>query len=164
MTPLVRGCTKTYCLPYPILHLTPCKPLTAWLLHVRRSSQVRACGGSGRPPSCGLAQGRAIRNPDVPCHQAACVCELQTNIQHWSVVLTASVQEYTHKYEHVVAVVDPPRAGLHKDVLFAILTCPAIKRLVYVSCNQDSLVQNAKILCGRYRPDLNAPKGTWQSR
>jgi tRNA/tmRNA/rRNA uracil-C5-methylase (TrmA/RlmC/RlmD family) len=56
-------------------------------------------------------------------------------------------------------VVDPPRAGLHKDVLFALLTCPAIKRLVFVSCNPETLVLNAKMLCGRYRPDLNAPKG-----
>jgi tRNA (uracil-5-)-methyltransferase len=69
------------------------------------------------------------------------------------------LQEHAPKYKHVVAVVDPPRVGLHKDVLFALLTCSAIKRLVYVSCNQDSLVLNSKILCGRYRPDLNAPKG-----
>jgi hypothetical protein len=59
----------------------------------------------------------------------------------------------------VVAVVDPPRAGLHKDVLLALLACPAIKRLVFVSCNPDSLVLNSKLLCGRYRPDINAPKG-----
>lgn len=69
------------------------------------------------------------------------------------------LQEYAPKYEHMVAVVDPPRAGLHKDVLIALLTCPALKRLVYVSCNPETLVQNAKILCGRWRPDLNAPKG-----
>lgn len=68
-------------------------------------------------------------------------------------------QEHTPKYANIVAVVDPPRAGLHKDVLFALLTCPALKRLVYVSCNPDTLVHNCKILCGRYRPDLNAPKG-----
>jgi hypothetical protein len=65
----------------------------------------------------------------------------------------------------VVAVVDPPRAGLHKDVLLALLACPAIKRLVFVSCNPDSLVLNSKLLCGRYRPDINAPKGEgWACR
>lgn len=68
-------------------------------------------------------------------------------------------QEYAPQYPHVVAVVDPPRAGLHKDVLLALLACPAIKRLVFVSCNPDSLVLNSKLLCGRYRPDINAPKG-----
>mgnify|MGYP001811122973 CR=1 FL=1 len=72
---------------------------------------------------------------------------------------TPQTQEYAPQYKNIVAVVDPPRAGLHKDVLFALLTCPAIKRLVFVSCNPESLVLNAKMLCGRYRPDLNAPKG-----
>lgn len=69
------------------------------------------------------------------------------------------MQKHAPKYQQVVAVVDPPRVGLHKDVLFALLTCPAIKRLVYVSCNQDSLVLNTRLLCGAYRLDLNAPKG-----
>ena len=35
----------------------------------------------------------------------------------------------------VVAIVDPPRPGLHKDCIKAILKCHALKKLVYVSCN-----------------------------
>ena len=33
------------------------------------------------------------------------------------------------------------------DVIRAIRKCAAIKQLIYVSCNQDSLVQNAAALC-----------------
>jgi hypothetical protein len=52
-----------------------------------------------------------------------------------------------------VAVVDPPRAGLHRSVLRALLACAALKRLVFVSCNPDTLVLNAGLLCAKYRPD-----------
>jgi len=37
--------------------------------------------------------------------------------------------------ESLVAVVDPPRAGLHKKVLQAIRKCEGIKRFIYVSCD-----------------------------
>ncbi|EFJ48436.1 hypothetical protein VOLCADRAFT_33590, partial [Volvox carteri f. nagariensis] len=47
----------------------------------------------------------------------------------------------------VVAVADPPRAGLHRTVLRALLGCERIRRLVFVSCNPDSLVQNVVALC-----------------
>ena len=35
----------------------------------------------------------------------------------------------------IVGIVDPPRSGLHRDVLRAIRTCKGLDRLVYVSCN-----------------------------
>lgn len=44
----------------------------------------------------------------------------------------------------VVCIVDPPRSGLHKKAAAAIRDCPACKRLVYVSCNSDSLVNDAQ--------------------
>lgn len=44
----------------------------------------------------------------------------------------------------VVAIVDPPRSGLHPDVIKALRTCKALKRIVYVSCNPaGSLVEDA---------------------
>lgn len=49
----------------------------------------------------------------------------------------------------VVAIVDPPRAGLHHQVLRALRGCPPVQRIVYVSCNPtNSLVQDAVTLCG----------------
>lgn len=69
------------------------------------------------------------------------------------------LQEHIPKYKHVVAVVDPPRAGLHRSVITALLNCAALKRLVYVSCNPNSLVVNGQLLCGAYRAEQPAGRG-----
>ncbi|KAL5718905.1 hypothetical protein ACHQM5_011759 [Ranunculus cassubicifolius] len=51
------------------------------------------------------------------------------------------------QYKNIVAIVDPPRAGLHPVVIKALRTHPRLRRLVYVSCNPESLVANAIELC-----------------
>ncbi|KAJ7947802.1 zinc finger CCCH domain-containing protein 24 [Quillaja saponaria] len=51
------------------------------------------------------------------------------------------------QFENVVAIVDPPRAGLHPTVIKALRTHPCLRRLVYISCNPESLVANAIELC-----------------
>ncbi|XP_042512558.1 zinc finger CCCH domain-containing protein 24-like [Macadamia integrifolia] len=50
-------------------------------------------------------------------------------------------------YKEVVAIVDPPRVGLHPVVIKALRTHPCLRRLVYISCNPESLVANAIELC-----------------
>eukprot|EP00939_MAST-03C_sp_MAST-3C-sp1_P001285 g1285.t1 len=48
----------------------------------------------------------------------------------------------------IVAIVDPPRAGLHMKVIRAIRKCSAIRRLVYVSCNPSgSFIDDATNFC-----------------
>jgi len=42
----------------------------------------------------------------------------------------------------VCAIVDPPRPGLHNTVLQALKSCTKLSRLVYVSCNPDTLVED----------------------
>lgn len=58
-----------------------------------------------------------------------------------------------------VAVVDPPRAGLHRAVLAALRATPGVRRLVYIACNPDSLAKDATALCapGGLRGDPFAP-------
>ncbi|WJX44181.1 hypothetical protein P8452_31191 [Trifolium repens] len=51
------------------------------------------------------------------------------------------------QFKNVVAIVDPPRAGLHPTVLKALRTHTLLRRLVYISCNPESLVANAIELC-----------------
>ncbi|XP_058199004.1 zinc finger CCCH domain-containing protein 24 [Rhododendron vialii] len=51
------------------------------------------------------------------------------------------------QFKNVVAIVDPPRAGLHPTVIKALRTHPRLRRLVYISCNPESLVANAIELC-----------------
>lgn len=49
---------------------------------------------------------------------------------------------------HCVAVVDPPRSGLHPKVVRALRECKAIDRLIYVSCNPTgTFVEDAIKLC-----------------
>ena len=48
-----------------------------------------------------------------------------------------------------VAVVDPPRAGLHPKVRSALRGCPAVSRVVYVSCNPDTLASDCVHLCAK---------------
>ncbi|XP_008791527.1 zinc finger CCCH domain-containing protein 24 [Phoenix dactylifera] len=51
------------------------------------------------------------------------------------------------QFKNVVAIVDPPRVGLHPIVIKSLRTHPRIRRLVYISCNPESLVANAIELC-----------------
>jgi len=58
----------------------------------------------------------------------------------------------------MVAIVDPPRSGLHRDVLASLRNCLPIKRLIYVSCNPTgSLVADLETLCGPRSKTLPGP-------
>ena len=64
-------------------------------------------------------------------------------------VLEKLLVEHGREGKRIVAVVDPPRSGLHRSCLQAIRNCELIQRLVYVSCNPTgSLVEDTKALCG----------------
>ncbi|EOY34334.1 Zinc finger family protein isoform 1 [Theobroma cacao] len=71
--------------------------------------------------------------------------ELQNELQESSTSKdeNSSVQQF----KNVVAIVDPPRMGLHPTVIKALRTHACLRRLVYISCNPESLVANAIELC-----------------
>jgi tRNA (uracil-5-)-methyltransferase len=57
-------------------------------------------------------------------------------------------QEVTkRRFKNIVAIVDPPRVGLHHVVLRTLRLHSKLKRVVYISCNPDSLLANAVELC-----------------
>ena len=59
------------------------------------------------------------------------------------VVLTKATSS-RREVEEIVAIVDPPRPGLHPSVLKALRQHTQISRLVYISCNPDSLAENVR--------------------
>jgi 23S rRNA (uracil1939-C5)-methyltransferase len=52
----------------------------------------------------------------------------------------------TEKRTFPVVVVDPPRAGLHKDVIKSLLNL-APQKIIYVSCNPTTLARDLEIFC-----------------
>ncbi|GFT89060.1 hypothetical protein NPIL_119041 [Nephila pilipes] len=57
----------------------------------------------------------------------------------------------------IIAVVDPPRAGLHQKVLKTIRATTNIKKLIYISCNHNAAFTNFVDLC---RTPSNNYKGS----
>ncbi|MGD8388856.1 MAG: 23S rRNA (uracil(1939)-C(5))-methyltransferase RlmD [Desulfobacteraceae bacterium] len=55
-----------------------------------------------------------------------------------------------------VLVIDPPRAGMHKDVLAGVLE-RACERVVYVSCNPATLARDLGVLSAAYRVEEIQP-------
>ena len=49
-----------------------------------------------------------------------------------------------------VIITDPPRAGMHEDVINAILFADP-KRIVYVSCNPATQARDLNLLDGNYK-------------
>ena len=61
---------------------------------------------------------------------------------------TTATSESASSITRVVAILDPPRGGVHMDVIKALRTCRLIKRIVYVSCNPTgSFVEDAVRFC-----------------
>jgi SAM-dependent methyltransferase len=56
---------------------------------------------------------------------------------------TLTAEEKTN----LVAIVDPPRAGLHSEVLKALRACLPLRRMLFVSCHAPAFVSNAIPLC-----------------
>ncbi|CAO3648323.1 unnamed protein product [Mucor hiemalis] len=58
--------------------------------------------------------------------------------------------------EEVIAVLDPPRNGVHASVIRAVREAPHINRVIYISCDSKQALPNFVSLC---RPTSNKFKG-----
>lgn len=58
--------------------------------------------------------------------------------------------------QQLVAILDPPRAGLHSKVILAVRRAESLRRLLYVSCNPRAAMSNFVDLC---RAPSNRVKG-----
>ncbi|XP_039249548.2 tRNA (uracil-5-)-methyltransferase homolog A-like [Styela clava] len=72
-------------------------------------------------------------------------------------LLPQLVKKYSINHENeIVAIVDPPRPGLHTKVIQCLRKCPIIQKIIYVSCNANSASNNFIDLC---RPASNRMPG-----
>ena len=53
-------------------------------------------------------------------------------------------------------IIDPPRAGMHKDVLTGTMAL-APRRIIYVSCNPTTLARDLEMMAEHYRLDEIQP-------
>ena len=52
------------------------------------------------------------------------------------------------EFSSIVGIVDPPRSGLHRDVIKGLRKCRKLQNLIYVSCNPSgTLLEDAVALC-----------------
>ncbi|XP_053990249.1 uncharacterized RNA methyltransferase TTE1797-like [Hylaeus volcanicus] len=51
------------------------------------------------------------------------------------------------KDDTITALVDPPRQGLHSNVISTLLQCEQIQSIIYISCNPESFLHDARKLC-----------------
>ena len=80
-------------------------------------------------------------------HCSAVAAAKKAVADHEAAAAAAEAAGTTYEYDDVVAIVDPPRAGLHKTVLYALRKETRLRRLVYVSCNPESMAANCAELC-----------------
>lgn len=71
--------------------------------------------------------------------------------EHTSVPSSDKVQEFETPQEalstpqeplDVIAILDPPRAGVHADVIKTIRNCELINKVIYISCDADAAFTN----------------------
>lgn len=57
-----------------------------------------------------------------------------------------AIKPYQGLNYKIVAVVDPPRSGLHSSVVTSLRNCDLIKHLIYVACSPVSVIDNLNYL------------------
>ncbi|KAI9248559.1 S-adenosyl-L-methionine-dependent methyltransferase [Phascolomyces articulosus] len=79
------------------------------------------------------------------------------NVQYHASKVEEKIDVVTNeKNEEVVAVLDPPRNGVHSTVIRAVRESPQIRKVIFISCDAYQAMQNFISLC---RPTSNRFKG-----
>ncbi|CAM0908088.1 unnamed protein product [Alopecurus aequalis] len=88
-----------------------------------------------------------INEESIAPKSADCLEHTKTHEDGSSISNNDTLAATARQFKNFVAIVDPPRAGLHPTVIKVLRTNPRIRRLVYISCNPDTLMANAIELC-----------------
>lgn len=125
-----------------------------WCAAGEDATVVDVCCGTG---TIGLSMAGKVKNVIGIEMEESAVEDAKVNAQlnniNNAIFVAGKAEDVTndtlaeHATENCVAVVDPPRGGLHPSVVRTIRACPHINRLVYVSCDQGPLVGNASGFC-----------------
>lgn len=51
-------------------------------------------------------------------------------------------KDHVSENDQVVAILDPPRSGVHSTVIQAIRACAGLERVIYISCDADAALSN----------------------
>ncbi|XP_019291135.1 tRNA (uracil-5-)-methyltransferase homolog A isoform X1 [Panthera pardus] len=105
--------------------------------------QAKPCGGE-----CPWSPDRAV----MPCPELS---NVEFHCGRAEDLVPALVSRLAS--QRLVAILDPPRAGLHSKVILAVRRAENLKRLLYVSCNPRAAMGNFVDLC---RAPSNRVKGT----
>jgi tRNA (uracil-5-)-methyltransferase len=62
------------------------------------------------------------------------------------------IKNHVQKGDRVIAILDPPRAGVHNSVIRSIRNCKEIDHVIFVACSLKASMQNLVDLC---RPTNN---------
>ncbi|KAI8072475.1 S-adenosyl-L-methionine-dependent methyltransferase [Gongronella butleri] len=80
-----------------------------------------------------------------------------TNVQYYANKVEEKIDIVSNeRNEDVVAVLDPPRSGVHNSVIMAVRGSPQIQKVIYISCDAKQAMQNFIALC---RPTSNRYQG-----
>ncbi|KAI8329111.1 S-adenosyl-L-methionine-dependent methyltransferase [Chlamydoabsidia padenii] len=81
-----------------------------------------------------------------------------TNAHYYACKVEEKIGVVTYEQnENVVAVLDPPRSGVHSSVIRAVRESSQIKKVIFISCDAKQAMQNFISLC---RPTSNKYQGT----
>lgn len=119
------------------------------------------CCGTGTIGICAAKQCPDARVVGVDCCKEA-IEDAQRNLEQNNVAnasfscglaeeelsrLISQIKKDEKKDPEIIAIVDPPRAGLHPSVIFTLRNTPQISRIIYVSCSPKQAEQNFFNLC-----------------
>jgi tRNA (uracil-5-)-methyltransferase len=80
-----------------------------------------------------------------------------TNVQYYASKVEDKIDIVANeKNETVIAVLDPPRSGVHGSVIRAVRESTQIEKVIFISCAPQQAMQNFIGLC---RPTSNRFKG-----
>lgn len=104
------------------------------------------CCGIGTIGICIKNKMKGIKVIGVECCTEA-VTDAKKNDEEYEVVLGKvedTIKQITEKFrgQRIVGILDPPRAGVTKDVMVALRRCRGLDQIIYVSCSPPSIQDN----------------------